>query len=964
MSIASVASAQSPEAETAVPASLASQAVDPPANASAPGSQTLAAPTEPSAEKGKEEAEEDSAAAEKPAAEPLADSAPAPLSLRHSRWLASIDPLIDEEERTVFLKLTRDYQRDAFIRRFWEVRDPFPRTSRNELKERWERNLELAKQLYGDFLGVEGDTELDVEDLLAGGDGIVEADPAEITAAALEELAELSEDSEEAEEAREAARAEREANRDDRGVMLLFLDEPEDKKEIHCRQLLKPLEIWYYPGTPTLRGSFYVVFYRQRRVADDPTKGIYKLWYPSRDGLQPLIDNFVSVRASDRDVLATAANTCVRGGEVVEALQQSIDWGQVEEEGLAAPDPGPEWVRSFVAFSTDLPPGAEVFPAEVAVDYPGRYQSRTLVQGLVTVDQDEVQLSDLEQSPSYNFVLDGEILKGDELFEHFRYRFHFGPEDQEQIPIVFQRYLRPGDYSLVLKVQDLHGERFYRQQIPLQVPYIDAAELARRQAQAELDAAKLAQAAPAAVPEGGVQIKGLLSEANRDLATGDTQLKLFAPQTALMTGRVRVEALAEGPGVDRVRFYLNGKAVFSKTRPPFSVEINLGEEPRTHVLRAVAETKSKEVLAQDELVLNAGPHRFAVRLIEPQRGRTYQRSLRAQAIVEVPEGERLDRVEFYLNRQLLATLYQPPFIQPLIVPEGKDASYVRAAAFLVDGAGMAEDAVFLNVPDYVDQVDVQLVELYTSVLDRRGRPVRDLTADRFTVVEEGKPQDIARFELVDDLPVHVGVILDTSTSMLTRLDNAVTGALQFFETVLTPRDRAAVITFNETPNLAVRFTNSREVLAGGLAGLTAEGETALYDAMVYGLYYFSGISGKRAIILLSDGEDVASRYSFDDVINYARRTGVSIYSVGIDLSGRSTDIRLKLQKLAGDTGGRSFFIDDARDLDRVYDSIQEELRSQYLVAYQSNNEGDGYRQVEIEVEGSGLSVNAQSGYFP
>ena len=128
------------------------------------------------------------------------------------------------------------------------------------------------------------------------------------------------------------------------------------------------------------------------------------------------------------------------------------------------------------------------------------------------------------------------------------------------------------------------------------------------------------------------------------------------------------------------------------------------------------------------------------------------------------------------------------------------------------------------------------------------------------------------------MPIYAGVLLDNSGSMAEEIGEAVAGALRFFETVITPKDRAAVITFNHQPELVVRFTNDPEVLAGGVAGITAEGGTALYDSLIYALYYFSGIKGKRAIVLLSDGADEGSHYSFEEALDYARRTGVAALS--------------------------------------------------------------------------------------
>ena len=332
--------------------------------------------------------------------------------------------------------------------------------------------------------------------------------------------------------------------------------------------------------------------------------------------------------------------------------------------------------------------------------------------------------------------------------------------------------------------------------------------------------------------------------------------------------------------------------MLTKSKPPYSVELNLGVQPRLHRVRALAMDEQGRKLAEDEIPLNVGPHRFAVRLVEPQAGKTYQASLQAQAQVEVPEGERLDRVELYLNENRLATLYQPPYTQPILLPKGKEVTYVRAVAYL-EGGNSTEDLVLVNVPGFNQKVDVQFVELYTSVVDGRGRPVDGLAKGDFTVVEDGAPQQIRRFERVADVPIYAGILLDTSASMSEgdRLHQAVQGAMGFFDKVITPKDRAAVITFADQPSLAVRFTNQQGLLAGGLAGVTAAGNTALYDSLIYALYYFGGVKGKKSIILLSDGKDEGSRYNFPDVLEYARRSGVAIYTVGIGLSSQNADIR-------------------------------------------------------------------------
>jgi hypothetical protein len=234
----------------------------------------------------------------------------------------------------------------------------------------------------------------------------------------------------------------------------------------------------------------------------------------------------------------------------------------------------------------------------------------------------------------------------------------------------------------------------------------------------------------------------------------------------------------------------------------------------------------------------------------------------ARAEVETPDGEGgVERVELYLGEALAATLYQPPYEQAMVLPRDQALSYVRAVAYLADGSS-TEDVAFINAPDDLEQVNVQYVELYASLLDRHGRPVTGAAANRFTVLEDGVRQDLVRCERVSDLPIHAAVVLDTSASMESSLETAKGAVLRFLETAIKPRDRAAVITFNDHPFLAVKFTNDQAALAAGLAGFKAERGTALYDTLVYSFYYFNGVKGQHAIQLGTDGSDEDSRVTF------------------------------------------------------------------------------------------------------
>jgi VWFA-related protein len=814
----------------------------------------------------------------------------------HAAWLEEAALLITAEERTAFAALEKDYQREAFIQRFWQVRDPFPDTARNEFRDQWQERVALARERFDD-LG------------------------------------------------------------EDRARMLLLNGPPAETRRPLCRSGVKALEIWYYPnGTERVREGFTLVFV----AISGGRGGRYRLWRPS-DGLLAIVDPSISAATGAAPptgpdglrgaALRTLLDECSEGGDILEALGAAADWERLESRVELVPEPSPEWLRTFAARSTEVPDGAAALDASLELRFPGRQQSRTVVESIVLVPVETPAVA-------RSFLVDGEVLLKGELFDHFRYRFDLAAAQGSSgsLPLIVQRLLRPGEYELILRVEELASHRFYRVQRSLDVPLLERVGPAAAETAAA--AAPAAAPPPPAVPA--------LAEATAALPSSDHSIKVFAPGASLSTGRLRVEAETTGDGVARVEFALNGRRVLSKSRPPWSVEIDLGRAPRTHRLSAVARDGNGQVLASDEVLVNAGPHRFRLRLVQPQRGHRYTASLRAEAEVDVPAGETLDRVEFFLNETRVATLFQPPFVQPILLPQDGAApvSYVRAVAYLDDG-NATEDVVFVNAPDHLEEMRVAMVELYATVVDRRGRPVEDVAVDDFVVTEDGKPQQIVRFERVRDLPIHAGIVLDTSASMLEELDETVRAALRFFETVIEPRDRAAIVTFADKPQLVVPFTNNPAVLAGGVGSLVADGETALWDSLVFALHYFSGLRSKRALIVLTDGADTMSRYQFSEALEFARRAGVALYPIGLRLSQRDFEARSKLQQLAAETGGRAYMIEGAGGLARVYEEIERELRAQFLLVYQSpHTEGDGYREVEVQLTRPGLEVKTIRGYFP
>ncbi len=790
---------------------------------------------------------------------------PAP---RFKTWLKEIDLLILGPERLAFHRLRTNYQRDAFIDAFWESRDPFPETARNELKERFNRFLHLAKARYRTV-------------------------------------------------------------DDDRSRIFLIHGEPFHKLEVKCTKTIKPAEVWVYQRSSAVNFPFALVFFNPRN--GDPSR----VWRPGN-----LAD----------DNIITQIQRCINGDRflaIIGQIRQAGDYDLILKRVLAKPRPkNSEWLSTFVSFTTNVPSQAELFEANLDVEFLGRYQSRTVTQGVLQIPPGQIEVGELAGYRSFDLLLTGEIVAEDRLFENFRYKFGFPTlslrDENATIPLAFQRFLRPGEYTLLLKLEDLNSGRFYRHRSKLSVPQMDTA----------------VETPPSVDPESA----SLFAEATAAI-TGDTSIRLILPRADLLTGFVRFDTLAVGTEIRKATFSLDGRRLMTRNRPPFNVEIDLGPFPRLHTLEVEAFDQEGKVVAQDQLLINSGGNRFRIVLQEPQKGHRYEKSLLARAQVEVPEDRSLERVEIFLNENLLATLYQPPYVQPISLPETEELTFVRAVAYLADG-GSTEDLVFVNAPKNLEEVDVQFVELYATVLDSSGHPVRGLSEDHFEVRENGVRQTLTRFDEVGDLPIHVGILLDNSGSMRGSLDAARAAAIRFFEQVITPKDRAAVITFNRFPTLAVKLTNNLRELGGGLAGLTPEGETSLYDSVMFGLYYFTGIKGQRALLLLSDGRDEGSRFSFEETLEYARRAGVTIYSVGLSLQEGSA--RSDLRQLADETGGRSFFIGSVQELPEIYNLIQQELRSQYLLAFQSSSTDDtgSFRPLEVKTSRKDLNVKTISGYYP
>jgi Ca-activated chloride channel homolog len=271
------------------------------------------------------------------------------------------------------------------------------------------------------------------------------------------------------------------------------------------------------------------------------------------------------------------------------------------------------------------------------------------------------------------------------------------------------------------------------------------------------------------------------------------------------------------------------------------------------------------------------------------------------------------------------------------------------------------------------KVDVDLVLVNATVTNPRNQYVTGLDKEHFQIWEDKVEQDITYFSS-EDVPLSVGIIFDISGSMKDKLSVARDAAVTFLK-MGTPDDESFLVEFSERPQIAVDFTTDISALQNHLIFSPAKGMTALYDAVYLGLDKLkSGNNPKKALLLITDGEDNRSRYTFSNVKEFVKEQDVQIYSIGIvsefgSQLGTGRTGRALIEELSEMTGGRAFFPDSVYELEDICQKIGIELKNQYVIGYHSTNEtNDGkWRKLRVKVNPPRgvppLNVRAKAGYY-
>ncbi len=272
----------------------------------------------------------------------------------------------------------------------------------------------------------------------------------------------------------------------------------------------------------------------------------------------------------------------------------------------------------------------------------------------------------------------------------------------------------------------------------------------------------------------------------------------------------------------------------------------------------------------------------------------------------------------------------------------------------------------------VIKMNVTRVNLLYTVSDKRGRFITDLTKEDFEILEGKKKQTISDFAAESDLPLRLAIVIDTSNSIRDRFRFQQEAALEFLRsTMRLAKDRAIVVGFDMLPNLAADLTDDMQKLERAVRDMRPGGGTSLFDAIAFASrdklsqdqprHKF-----RRAIVLLSDGEDNNSKYTRDQALEMAHKADVVIYTISTNISRMETDGDKILKYYAQETGGLAFFPFKVEDLAQSFENIANEMRHQYSILYNPEPlRADGlYHEVEVKVKNrKEMVVRARKGYY-
>jgi Ca-activated chloride channel family protein len=355
---------------------------------------------------------------------------------------------------------------------------------------------------------------------------------------------------------------------------------------------------------------------------------------------------------------------------------------------------------------------------------------------------------------------------------------------------------------------------------------------------------------------------------------------------------------------------------------------------------------------------------FSVRLTNPQTNDFRYGKSEIDAEVKASDPGMVEKVEFYVDDKLIFIDTEAPYRCVFDFGTEPRSWVIRVVAYHREGVTVSDTAILRKVVlNYAVQVN-RIIMYATATSDEGARHfVLDLTKDDIVLEEDGVRQPILDFYR-EERPATLAVLSDSSGSMQAAMNTVHTASSRFIDS-LGPDDRALVIDFDDKVYLLQDVTGDKEALRSAVTSTNAFGGTALYDALYASYRKLKGIEGRKAIVILSDGDDTASKFSFKHVLDEAKINDMIIYSIGLGTSFLDLDLRHVLRTLAEETGGRPFFPGKVDELEAVYREISAELKSQYYISYEPQNTvWDGrWRKIKLSSTRKNVDLRTRSGFY-
>jgi Ca-activated chloride channel family protein len=382
--------------------------------------------------------------------------------------------------------------------------------------------------------------------------------------------------------------------------------------------------------------------------------------------------------------------------------------------------------------------------------------------------------------------------------------------------------------------------------------------------------------------------------------------------------RLRFDTLVTSSSIRRVDFLLDDRIVGSDRRFPFGVTLTREALQDAGRLEVQAYGTDETELAWDRIYLESDQPTFAVSVSEV-RSVGDSGWVEIAAEVDHSTDDSIERVDFYRDQRYVASVGDAPYRTR--IPKAETTGYLRAVAHLERG-GYAESVHVVG--SEANELSVTLVEVYAMVSDRSGSPMSGLAADRFELLHNGRAQPIERFVEGDEVPLSLGIVLDSSGSMNASMARAKESARSFLKSALDDGDRALLIDFDSRPRLLHPLTDEIDSLVSRFDDIQSRGSSAVYDAILFGLLQLEETSGRKALVLLTDGLDSGSYLTASQCSVVARQAGVPVFviSLGQSLGDLPSHQRLELERLAAQTGGATYPIRRAEDIASAYSAIE------------------------------------------